>query len=822
MANCRLLPRGVGGAVSAALLLAGAGLGWASAPAQGAVSAARVPAGTITTVAGGFGGPGPARNVAVQPCAVKSVPGALYIGGGSVVRRVDPRTGFLTNRVTNMAGVCGVTTDAAGNLLVADSAVVRVVAKRTGRFYGRHMSAGHTYTIAGQAGKMRDINHTGNFGPATRALLSDAVDVTLDHAGNVLIADAGQPPYHYEEPLGAMVRLVAERDGRFYGRQMIAGNIYTVAGSGAGLSVNGTLATSDYLGLKMGTVRVDQAGNLVLADGDGQYVDVVAVRTGKFYGQKMTAGHIYTIAGHPSPPGSGVYGDGVLATKAALVYGGAAAIDHAGNVVIADCTRVRVVAVRSGQFYGQKMGAGRIYSIAGNVVSPSGCDRPVFSESGDGGPARKAGIYDATGVTVDSGGNVVIAQADDRVRVVAERTGHFYGQHLRAGDIYTVAGNGQALYSGLGLLANRAEFLPAGVTQDHRGDLMLSSFSERNVSGHVLMVPAAAGRFFGRTMATGHIYAIAGSGRGGNPGNGGPAIKASMTPGVLAMDAAGNVLVADGTNDEVRVVAARSGIFYGQRMTADDIYAIAGDGSYISSGDGGPATKAGLFPSSIAVDRVGNVLVADTQNNQIRVVAVRTGSFYGQHMTAGDIYTIAGTGSPRYAGDGGPATKAGLNPQGISIDTAGNVVVADLLNERVRVVAARSGVFYGRHMTAGDIYTIAGNGFQGYSGDGGPAIKATFSDPEAVAIDSAGNVAIADTNNSVIRLVAVRSGTFYGKKMTAGRIYAIAGTGIAGYSGDGGPATRALLNLPQLLAIGRAGNLLIGDWNNDRVRSVSR
>ncbi|HEY2641223.1 MAG TPA: hypothetical protein VGI66_15245 [Streptosporangiaceae bacterium] len=811
MATSALPGRGLRGVIPAALALAlaGTGLGLTITPANAAVPSARHPAGTISTVAGGIGGPGPARSVSLQPCAVKSVPGALYIGTGSAIRRVDPRTGFLTNPVTNLAHGCGVTTDSAGNLVVADGAVVQVVSKRTGRFYGRHMSAGHLYRVAGQPGNVRDISHTGNFGPATKALLSNAVDVTLDRYGNVLIADAGQPPYHLEQPLGALVRLVAEHTGRFYGRQMIAGNIYTVAGAGGGTSTNGDVATNYYVGEFIGTVRVDRAGNLVLADGAN--VLAVAVRTGTFYGQKMTAGHIYAIAGNTASQASG---DGVLATKA-RIDASAAAIDHSGNLVIADCTRVRVVAVRPGRFYGQQMSAGRIYSIAGNRYT-QGCDYP-FTTSGDRGPARSA-VINATWVTVDSAGNVVFADAGNRVRVVAERTGHFYGERVRAGDVYTIAGNGQPQDSGLGLLATRAEFRPYGLTQDHAGDLLVSTADY----GPVLMVPAASGRFFGQTMAKGHTYAIAGTGNLGQAGNGGPAIKASMAPGVLAMDAAGNLLITDLAHYEVRVVAPRAGVFYGQHMRADHIYTIAGDGNYTSSGDGGPATKAGLFPTAIALDRAGNIVVADSQNSQIRVVAARTGPFYGRHMTSGDIYTIAGNMTGNYSGDGGPAIKAGLDGRDVAIDAAGNVVVADAGNERIRVVATRSGTFYGRHMTAGDIYTIAGTGNSGHTGDGGPAIKATLWDPEAVAIDSAGNVAIADTDNAMIRMVAVRSGTFYGKRMIAGRMYTIAGTGVSGYAGDGGPARRALLRLPRWLAIGRAGNVLIGDWGNGTVRSVSR
>jgi sugar lactone lactonase YvrE len=383
----------------------------------------------------------------LQVCAIQSVGGALYVGGGSAIKRVNPRTGRLTTLLANMPGVCGVTVDQAGNLLAADGAVVKVVARRSGRFYGRRMIAGHRYIIAGQAGKIRDLQHNGNFGPATKALLSDAVDVAIDHSGNVLIADAGQPRYHEEQPLGALVRLVAERDGRFYGQQMIAGNIYTIAGAGNGPQTNGILATGYYLYQTIGPVRIDQAGNLVLTDTFGGYAHVVAVKTGTFYGQHMLAGHIYGVAGNPANIGN--FNNGVLAAKATLVgtdevgvAANAVAIDHAGNLVIADCTRVRVVAVRTGRFYGQRMSAHRIYSIAGPGNNGLSCFS-LKHLAGDGGAARKATV-DATWVTVDSSGNVVIADArggfsGSAIRVVAAATGRFYGRNMRAGDIYTIA-----------------------------------------------------------------------------------------------------------------------------------------------------------------------------------------------------------------------------------------------------------------------------------------------------------------------------------------------------------------------------------------------
>src|SRR5205807_2967618 len=141
-------------------------------------------------------------------------------------------------------------------------------------------------------------------------------------------------------------------------------------------------------------------------------------------------------------------------------------------------------------------------------------------------------------------------------------------------------------------------------------------------------------------------------------------------------------------------------------------------------GDVGAATAAELGgPEDAVVDGAGNLVIADSGNNRVRVVAASTGTFYGQAMTAGDIYTVAGTGTFGFSGDGGPATAAELGSPGqTAVDGAGNLVIADSANDRVRVVAARAGTFYGQAMTAGDIYTVAGTGTGGFSGDGGPAL----------------------------------------------------------------------------------------------------
>jgi DNA-binding beta-propeller fold protein YncE len=159
----------------------------------------------------------------------------------------------------------------------------------------------------------------------------------------------------------------------------------------------------------------------------------------------------------------------------------------------------------------------------------------------------------------------------------------------------------------------------------------------------------------------------------------------------------------------------------------------------------------------VAVDRAGNLVIADSLNLRIRVVAVRTGRFYGQAMTAGDIYTAAGGGGGHGLGDGGPATDAELGiPDGVAVDHAGNLVIADTQDDRVRVVAAHTGTFYGVAIKAGDIETIAGRTLgrtAEFSGDGGPAVKADLTRPESVATDRAGNLVITDSGNFRVRVV---------------------------------------------------------------------
>lgn len=789
-----------------------------------AVAAVRAgsPGGIISTVAGGVGGPGPATGVALAPCAATSMGRSLYIGDDFAVRRVNEATGRLVTvagdhafggdqdgasaTTTALFGACGTTTDAAGNLLIAEGEQVRLVAARTGRFYGQAMTAGNIYTIAGQADNFRQDGETGDGGPATGGLLYDAVGVSHDRAGNLLIADSGEQVTCGEScsELGALVRVVAARTGRFYGQHMMAGDIYTIAGVQDPAPVgNGGLAASAWLGTTIGAVRTDANGNLVLAD-QGIFdqpprvmtpsVRVIATSTGRFYGRHMVAGHIYRVAGDGS---YGTAGDGGPATKASLNLAGDVVIDPAGNLIIAAHSRVRVVAARTGRFYGQAMRAGDIYRVAG--TGPAGF-------SGDGGPATRAHV-DAATVTRDAYGNVVLG-GGTWVRVIAEASGRYYGRRMKAGDIYTVAGNGQR-FSGDGEPARQAEMNPeTGVAADAAGDMGI---------GDVYMVDvvmARSGTFFGRRMTAGDLYTVAGNGTAGYSGDGGPGRKALISnpdfAGGVSFDPNGNLVFADANSSRIRVVAVRSGRFYGRSMIGGYIYTIAGTGVRGFSGDGGPATQAKLnIPESMGVDRQGNVFITDINEARVRVVAGRTATMFGQAMKAGDIYTVLGPGA---------ISGARIYATAVAADAAGNLILTD--GNQVFVAAVRSGTFYGQAMTAGHLYLLAGNGKFGQAGSGGPALQATLGGPEGVAVDRIGNVAFAaQTNAGVVWVVAERTGTFYGQAMTAGDIYIVAGGG-SDFLADGRPAPDAEI-LPNAVASTPDGGLLATDQYSYRVRGIS-
>lgn len=284
-----------------------------------------------------------------------------------------------------------------------------------------------------------------------------------------------------------------------------------------------------------------------------------------------------------------------------------------------------------------------------------------------------------------------------------------------------------------------------------------------------------------------YIYTFAGTGYGaglgigGHTGDGGPAKYARMNACTgVCYDGAGNLYIADMANNVVRKVA-----------TNGYISTFAGCDTAGYSGDLGPATAAKLNkPYGVASDHTGNVYISDRDNHVIRKVSV-----------SGTITTYAGIGgSVGYSGDLGPATAAELNtPEGIATDSTGNLYIADFNNHAVRVV-----------WVGGSIQTYAGTGTMGFSGDGGPARLARLHGPAAVAVDPLGTVYVADYYNSVVRKIDA-----------SGDISTFAGTGITGYSGDGGQANSARLYYPSGVAVFGFGPVYISDQGNNAVRSVS-
>ena len=275
------------------------------------------------------------------------------------------------------------------------------------------------------------------------------------------------------------------------------------------------------------------------------------------------------------------------------------------------------------------------------------------------------------------------------------------------------------------------------------------------------------------------ISTVAGTGVPGDSGDSGPATSAQVNqPAGVAVDIAGNFYIADFAAHRVRKVD-----------TSGTITTVAGTGIAGFSGDGAAATAARIAsPADVLVDAAGNLYIADYDNHRVRKVD-----------TAGTITTFAGKNASGNSGDGGLATAARMaNPVGLAADAAGNVYIADYTNANVRKVN-----------TAGIISTVAGTGTEGYTGDGGPATAATLKNPGDIAVSASGDLLIADSGNSVVR-----------KVNTVGTISTVAGTGVPGYSGDAGSATAAQLSFPVGIAADLSGGYFIADFSNHVIRKV--
>lgn len=616
---------------------------------------------------------------------------------------------------------------------------------------------GNITTIAGGA----PFVFNGQNRPAIQAPLGSVTGVAVDAAGNVYLSDAGN----------ALVLKVSS-DG-----------ILTVVTSG--ITYPGALAR-------------DSSGNLYVLDQQASGLEGVV--------RKVDAtGAVTLVNAGPLSRASGL------------------AVDSSGNLFIADTGNAVVKRLTP---------SGAVTTVAGNGQCAA---------TGDGGPATQASLCEPYGLAVDSTGNLYIGEfGNSRIRKVTPQ-----------GVISTVAGNGTRGDSGDGGPALQASISwPIGLAVDGSGNLYISDAQSHRVR---------------RVAPNGTITTFAGNGRPNFLGDGGPAASSALNqPQAVAVDASGNVLIADTNNSRVR------------RIVAGVINTIAGNGQFKVAGDGGPATAATLnVPAAVALDAAGNLYISDTGAHRIRRVA-----------PDGIISTFAGNGLG-YSGDGGAATAAWLNrPSGLAFDSPGNLLIADAGNGRIRRVD-RLGV----------ITTVAGGGTaSGSAADGGPATNASLNAPQGIAVDSRGNMYIAEALSGRVRVVnplgvistlgfsflfpagvALDSaGNLYVTQQAlgiarrdggvvrispegqlssfasslirpaglapdnSGRVFItdpfdhllyrssqgnnqiIAGTQLVpGFTGDGGPASAALLSSATGLALDPLGNLYVADSGNARVRKIA-
>jgi sugar lactone lactonase YvrE len=620
-----------------------------------------------------------------------------------------------------------------------------------------------------------------------------------------------------------------------------------VGDGGSGYSGDGGPATKANLKLPAG-LTYDQQGNLYIADRENHRVRKVD-----------TKGIITTIAGNGT---AGFSGDGGPAVKASLNLPAGVAVDNDGNIFISDRSNDRIRKVDS----------------KGIITTFAGSGKEGYN--GDSIPALKASIDKPFGLALDNKGSLYIAdRGNNRIRKVN-----------KAGVITTVAGDGGFFFIGDNGPAYRASIAaPTGMVVDDKGNVYIADWNNNRI----------------RVVDTlGMIRTVVGTGQQDYNGDSEVARETNLhLPFGVALDKEGNLLVIDRSHYRIRKIDPNG----------SKVVTIAGNGIKEFGGDGGPAVGAMLsFPHGIAVDKNDNVIFADRQNHRIRKID-----------TKGIITTIIGDGVRGNLGDGGSALKANIyapsdleisekgemffiSPSGfislirrvdtkgnihhfmdtseerykksiirsaslalsskqelapithfsdLALDGKGNMYIADRINHQIRKVSSD-----------GKITTFAGTGESDFSGDGGPAIKARFRDPQALVLDKEGNLYIADAANNKIRKIdtkgivttlagngkhedtgdggpaleagirsidslrfspsgelhIVESNTHHIRKITKdGKIVTVAGRrGVQGYFGDGGPAVKAMLKQPRSIAFDSKGNMFITDMGNNRIRKV--
>ncbi len=425
-----------------------------------------------------------------------------------------------------------------------------------------------------------------------------------------------------------------------------------------------------------------------------------------------------------------------------------------------------------------------VFKLTGSTVSTfAGLGYELYS--GDGGLASKAGLDFPTGLAMDTKGNIYISDpGGSRIREVASN-----------GKIQTVVGSGTKCEpstatcgdGGKATASTVALNLPNAVAVDVLGIIYIADSADHRI--RAVNTTSKVVTIAGVVIQPGNIATIAGNGNicsspTNSCGDNTPATSAQLNfPEGIAVDSNGNIYIADTRDNRIREIASGS----------SNIIAFAGSGIACNSvaspscGNGGPLLSAQFhLPMGLFIDPSNNLYVADSLDQEVRFI----------NVSAPSIATVAGNGTEGFSGDAGLATAAELNlPGSVFLDNAGNLLISDTGNQRVRIV------------TTLNISTLAGGGT---GGDGGVATSAIFANPYNVAVDSAGDLFIADSANNRVLLVNAKTGI----------VSTVAGNGNAGFSGDGGAATSATLNAPAAVAVDSLNNVWIADTGNSRIREV--
>ena len=672
---------------------------------------------------------------------------------------VDAKTGSGKATETEISLVDGIAMDKKGDVYIA---------MREHNIISRIDTKGMMTRYAGSG----ESGFSGDGGPAIKANFKTPAGLAFDPEGNLYIAD---------------------RENHRVRKIDTSGNISTFAGIGkAGFSGDGGPAVRAKLNLPSG-LATDKKGNLFISDRSNDRIRVVDKK-----------GVIRTYAGSGV---AGFQGDAGPALKAQLDKPFGIALDEAENLYIADRNNNRVRKVSP---------EGIITTVAGDGG---------FFFMGDNGPAYRASVAAPTGVAVDKKGNLYIADRNNnRIRLVD-----------KLGMIRTVAGTGQQDYNGDSETARETNlYLPFGLIVDSNDNLLIIDRSHYRIrridpkSGEVETVAGNGLKLFagdggpatGATLSFPHgmfvdkddnlifsdkghyrirkitpkgiISTIGGNGRRGNVGNNIPALEANVyNVTTIIQNPAGDAFMSSpsGFVSIIRRLDAK-GIIHDYIDTASPRYREA-----ISKSKHKGLVQTGAVAtitqfSDIVFDPKGNLFISDRLNHQIRKIDLN-----------GNISTIAGVGDSDYYGDGGPALEAAFrDPNALASDKQGNIYIAEAANNRIRKID-----------TKGIVTTVAGNGEHADSGDGGPALQAAIRSMDDIAISPEGELHILGTNTHKVRKITLD-----------GKIVTVAGKGYAGFFGDDGPATKAMLKNPAAISFDSKGNLYIADMGNNRIRKVDK